>query len=255
MGSVEGKVSVITGSSRGNGKAIALAISKEGGNAVITSRNLEEAKAVATEVRKRYGGNSFALQADLTHHDEVKKMFRRILDNYGTVDILINNAGYPMVDELWNKSLSKVSDEEFRRVMEVDVMGSIRCVREAIPIMVQQNRGVIINISSTPAIAGYDKGAPYTVAKAGLIGLTKHIAYEYGVHNIRANTIALGNIKTPRTYDRLTAEKRLSMAEEAPLKRWGEPEDVAGVCVFLASDYSSFVTGQTIVVDGGTVMH
>ena len=100
--------------------------------------------------------------------------------------------------------------------------------------------------------AATGRGATF---KAGLIGLTKHIAYEYGVHNIRANTIALGNIKTPRTYDRLTAEKRLSMAEEAPLKRWGEPEDVAGVCVFLASDHSSFVTGQTIVVDGGTVMH
>ena len=254
MDLLKGKVAIVTGSSRGNGKAIALAISREGGNPVVTSRNFGEAKAVADEISSRYSGDPLPVQADVGVQAEVEKLFREASRKYDSVDILINNAGYPLVDDVWNKPFHEVVDDEYRKVLEVDLLGSMRCVRAALPIMMRQKSGVIINVSSTPALAGYDKGAPYTIAKAGLIGLTKHVAYEYGRFNIRCNTIALGNIKTPRTFDSISEAQKKSMADESPMGRWGEPGDVAGVCVLLASENSRFINGQTIVVDGGTVM-
>ncbi|MFQ6011740.1 MAG: SDR family NAD(P)-dependent oxidoreductase, partial [Nitrososphaerales archaeon] len=105
-----------------------------------------------------------------------------------------------------------------------------------------------------PAIAGYNRGAPYTIAKAGILGIVKHVAHEYGRYNIRTYALALGNIRTPKTYDHLTREQKLELAKETPMRRWGSPKEVAGTALILASDHASFVTGQTIVVDGGTVM-
>ena len=133
-------------------------------------------------------------------------------------------------------------------------MGSIFCTYAALPLMIAQRGGSIIYVSSTPALEGY-KGTPYTVAKAALLGLMKDVAYEYGRYNIRANALVLGNIKTPATYDHLDAPARDAAAEATPLRRWGLPEEVGQATLFLVSPMSSFITGQTLVVDGGTVRY
>lgn len=135
--------------------------------------------------------------------------------------------------------------------MDVDTEGAYRCCREVLPLMVEKRRGVIINISSTLAISGYIKGAPYTVAKAANLGITKHIAAEFGKYGIRCNAIAPGTIATQRNWERLTTEQRVDIVSSIPLGRAGKPEEIAGVALMLASDYCSFVSGQTIVVDGG----
>lgn len=135
--------------------------------------------------------------------------------------------------------------------MDVDAEGTYRCCREVLPLLVEKRRGVIINISSTPAISGYIKGAPYTVAKTANLGITKHIAAEFGKYGIRCNAIASGTIATQRNWERLTTEQRVDIVSSIPLGRAGKPEEIAGVALMLASDYCSFVNGQTIVVDGG----
>ncbi|MDP8902450.1 MAG: SDR family oxidoreductase, partial [Thermoproteota archaeon] len=182
---------------------------------------------------------------------EVEEMVDKILHKYGRIDVLVNNAGYPIKDDLWDVSFDQISDEVLERVLDVDTEGTYRCCREILPLMVERRRGVIINISSTPAISGYIKGAPYTVAKAANLGITKHIAVEFGKYGIRCNAIAPGTIATQRNWERLTTEQRVDIVSSIPLGRAGKPEEIAGVALMLASDYCSFVSGQTIVVDGG----
>ncbi len=249
-----GKVAVITGSSRGIGRATALLFAENGAKIVVTSRNLGDADAVAEEAREKHGAEAVSIRTDVSKLSDVVSLFDSTVKKFGRVDVLVNNAGYPMMKDLWERSFHDVEDGEFQAVFEVDVGGAMRCSRAALIHMVRQRAGCIINISSTPALAGYDKGAPYTVAKAAILGLTRHLAYEYGPMGIRVNALALGNMQTERTWTALGEEEKKSLGEEAPLRRWGRPLDAAGSCLFLASDLSSFVTGQTLVVDGGTVM-
>jgi 3-oxoacyl-[acyl-carrier protein] reductase len=175
----------------------------------------------------------------------------KVYQKYGQIDIMVNNAGYPIKDELWDTSFEQIQDQDLENVVDVDTIGTYRCCRRVLPIMVEKHRGVIINISSTPAISGYIKGAPYTVAKAANLGITKHIAAEFGKYGIRCNAIAPGTIATQRNWDRLTTHQRVDIVRSIPLGRAGKPEEVASVTLVLASDYTSFITGQTIVVDGG----
>jgi 3-oxoacyl-[acyl-carrier protein] reductase len=183
------------------------------------------------------------------------------LSNFGRIDILVNNAGYPFDNNIWYKRFHEVTDEELQKILEIDLKGSVRLSRAVISSMLEKDtdengggRGVIINISSTPAIAGYTKGAPYTIAKAGNMGLTKCIAMEYGSNKIRSYTMALGNIATLATYNSMTEEDRNKAAQENSMKRWGKPEEVAKIAACIASDSFSFATGNTIVIDGGTVL-
>jgi 3-oxoacyl-[acyl-carrier protein] reductase len=245
------RVAVITGSTKGNGRAIANIYSEQGSNVVVTGRDQVEAKNVADEISKEYGTDALGLKLDVTSVAEVEEMVDKILHKYGRIDVLVNNAGYPIKDDLWDVSFDQISDEVLERVLDVDTVGTYRCCREILPLMVERRRGVIINISSTPAISGYIKGAPYTVAKAANLGITKHIAAEFGKYGIRCNAIAPGTIATQRNWERLTTEQRVDIVSSIPLGRAGKPEEIAGVALMLASDYCSFVSGQTIVVDGG----
>jgi 3-oxoacyl-[acyl-carrier protein] reductase len=245
------RVAVITGSTKGNGRAIANIYSEQGSNVVVTGRDQVEAKNVADEISKEYGTDALGLKLDVTSVAEVEEMVDKILHKYGRIDVLVNNAGYPIKDDLWDVSFDQISDEVLERVLDVDTVGTYRCCREVLPLMVERRRGVIINISSTPAISGYIKGAPYTVAKAANLGITKHIAAEFGKYGIRCNAIAPGTIATQRNWERLTTEQRVDIVSSIPLGRAGKPEEIAGVALMLASDYCSFVSGQTIVVDGG----
>jgi 3-oxoacyl-[acyl-carrier protein] reductase len=245
------RVAVITGSTKGNGRAIANIYSDQGANVVVTGRDLREAQDVADELSKEYGTNPMGLKVDVTSVTEVREMVDKARYKYGRIDVLVNNAGYPIKDDLWDVSFDQISDEALERVLDVDTEGTYRCCREVLPLMVEKRRGVIINISSTPAISGYIKGAPYTVAKAANLGITKHIAAEFGKYGIRCNAIAPGTIATQRNWERLTTEQRVDIVSSIPLGRAGKPEEIAGMALMLASDYSSFVSGQTIVVDGG----
>jgi 3-oxoacyl-[acyl-carrier protein] reductase len=230
---LEERVAVVTGSTKGNGRAMANLFSEQGANVVVTGRDKSEAQSVADDLVRDYKTKPLGLKVDVLSVAEV------------------NNAGYPIRDNMWDASFEKIRDQDLENIIDVDTIGTYRCCREVLPVMVEKHRGVIINISSTPAISGYIKGAPYTVAKAANLGITKHIAAEFGKYGIRCNAIAPGTIATQRNWDRLTTEQRVRIVSTIPFGRAGKPEEVAGVALILACDYTSFVNGQTIVVDGG----
>jgi 3-oxoacyl-[acyl-carrier protein] reductase len=256
---LKNKIAVVTGSTRGIGFAIAKEFAENNGaTTVVCSRNNEQAKRA---IRQISSDKVFAAEIDVASDPSVKEFMQQILSKFGRIDILVNNAGYPFDKNIWYKRFHEGTDEELQKIMGVDVQGSVRLSRAVISSMIQKNTnknssggGVIINISSTPAIAGHTEGAPYTIAKAANIALTKCIAKEYGINGIRSYTMALGNIATMATYDSMTEVARNKAAEEPPMKRWGRPEEVAKIAASIASDSFSFATGNTIVIDGGTVL-
>ncbi|MDQ4073361.1 MAG: SDR family oxidoreductase [Thermoproteota archaeon] len=271
--SLKGKITIVTGSTRGIGFAIAKEFAEANGSTVIVcSRNLNQAARAVSQIK----GKAFAAEVDVTSESSVKKFIQQVLDNHKRIDILINNAGYPFDKDIWYKKFHETSDNELDRILEVDLKGSARLAREVIPIMIQNNNsdsssetntgkvkrqkrtaaggGVIINISSTPAISGHTKGSPYTIAKAANIALTKCISREYGARNIRSYSLALGNIATMMTYESMTPEDRDIATQEPSMKRWGRPEEVAKVAACIADDNFSFATGNTIIIDGGNVL-
>jgi 3-oxoacyl-[acyl-carrier protein] reductase len=253
------KVAVVTGSTRGIGFAIAKEFAENNGaTTIVCSRIKAQAERAIKQISS---GKVFAAEIDVASDISVKKFMQQTLSNFGRIDILVNNAGYPFDNNIWYKRFHEVTDEELQKILEIDLKGSVRLSRAVISSMLEKNtnengggRGVIINISSTPAIAGYTKGAPYTIAKAGNMGLTKCIAMEYGNDKIRSYTMALGNIATLATYNSMTEEDRNKAAQENSMKRWGKPEEVAKIAACIASDSFSFATGNTIVIDGGTVL-
>ena len=253
------KIAVVTGSTRGIGFAIAKEFAENNGaTTIVCSRIKAQAERAIKQISS---GKVFAAEIDVASDISVKKFMQQTLSNFGRIDILVNNAGYPFDNNIWYKRFHEVTDEELQKILEIDLKGSVRLSRAVISSMLEKNtnengggRGVIINISSTPAIAGYTKGAPYTIAKAGNMGLTKCIAMEYGSDKIRSYTMALGNIATLATYNSMTEEDRNKAAQENSMKRWGKPEEVAKIAACIASDSFSFATGNTIVIDGGTVL-
>jgi 3-oxoacyl-[acyl-carrier protein] reductase len=255
MQSLVDKVAVVTGSSKGIGFSISKEFAENNGATVIVCSRSEEQ---ACRAIKQISGKVFAAELDVTKNSSVQKFMKQILSAHNRIDILVNNAGYPFDREIWYKGFHEVTDEEQEKILEVDLKGSIRLSKAVIHSMLQnvldRNGGVIINISSTPAIAGHIEGSAYTIAKAGNVALTKCIAMEYGSRNIRAYTLALGNIATLATYGSMTENDRATAAAEPTMKRWGNPQEVAKVAACVASDNFSFATGNTIVIDGGTVL-
>jgi 3-oxoacyl-[acyl-carrier protein] reductase len=259
------KVAIVTGSSRGIGFEIAKELSERGAMVIVCSRNKNQSKTAAAKM----SGATHALQVDVTNQLSVNKFIENVMNRYQKIDILVNNSGYPFDDIIWNKKIHEGPIEDLRKIIEVDLFGSVRLCQGVLPIMMQKSStvnlsnkktdkeavgGVIINISSTPAISGHAGGFPYSIAKSGCITLTKSIAKEYSRYGIRAYTLALGNIATPATLDSMSEQIIIRAALESPMKRWGEPREVARVAACLADDYFSYATGNTIVVDGGTVL-
>lgn len=249
------KVAVVTGSTKGIGFAISKEFAENHGAIVIVcSRNKEQADRSI----KQINGRVFAAALDVTDISSIQNFIQQIISAHNRIDILVNNAGYPFDREVWYKRFHEVTDEEQEKIIDVDLKGSVRLSKAVIHSMLQsnlkKNGGVIINISSTPAIAGHVEGSPYTIAKAGNVALTKCIAMEYGKDNIRAYTLALGNIQTLATYGQMTEDDRSKAAAEPSMKRWGNPVEVGKVAACVASDSFSFATGNTIIIDGGTVL-
>jgi NAD(P)-dependent dehydrogenase (short-subunit alcohol dehydrogenase family) len=253
---LEGQYALVTGGSRGIGRAVCEVLASSGARTALAARLSERAEAAARELSKTYGIPALGLGCDVSQAPAVEELFRRLGDwSGGRLDILVNNAGYPFQLDIWNTPLHALSEAQlawFEAVFRTDTLGAVYCTRSALRMMIPQKSGKIIFVASTPAIEGY-RGTPYTAAKAAILGLMKDVAREYGQYNIRANALALGNIQTPATFDTLDVETRLQLEAEAPLRRWGLPEEAGRAALFLASDLSSFVTGQTLIVDGGTL--
>ena len=256
MSRLNGKVAIVTGSSGGIGKATAREFAREGADVVIHYRSREkEAKALKAEIIA-LDRKVLLARVDFTNmkhvQSEVQKMVSSTIKEFGRIDILVNLAGYPARTE-WNKRLLELTAEDFFKPINVDLFGSFLCARTVAPHMIKQRRGVIVNVSSTPALAGHDRGFAFTVAKAGIIGLTKALAFELAPF-VRVNTVALGNVETSWT-DELNERELAAAQGENLMKRFGSEEEVAKALVFLSSDDSSFINGQTLVLDGGTVLH
>jgi 3-oxoacyl-[acyl-carrier protein] reductase len=254
---LEGNYALITGSSRGIGRTIAETFAARGCHVAVTARNAEAVRDVARHIEETQGVRTLAAACDVSRRESVQKLFAELRDwSAGHLDILVCNAGYPFRVDAWDTPLHAAPLEElenwFVGAFRTDLLGSAFCTAEALPLMMPRKNGSIVYISSTPALEGY-RGTPYTAAKAGILGLMKDVAREYGQYNVRANALALGNILTSATFDALDPEARNALAREAPLCRWGQPEEVANAALFLASSLSSFITGQTLVVDGGTL--
>lgn len=246
---LKGRVAIVTGAARGIGFEIAKELAARGAEVAVCSRNLQDAKKAA----RRISRGAEAHRLDVTGRQDVEQFVRRVVADHGRIDMLVNNAGYPFDRRTWYKKFHEMTDEELGRILEVDLQGTVRLTRAVIPVMARRG-GVVISISSTPAVAGHVEGAPYTLAKAGIIAMTKHVAMEYGAKRIRAYTLALGNIASAATFGSMTAQERKAAAKENAMKRWGRPSEVARAVAGLAGDDFTFATGNTIVLDGGAVL-
>ena len=244
---LEGKVSLVTGASRGLGKAIALKLASLGSKVAINYlSNDEEANRLAKEI-ERQGGVAVLTKANVADAGEVKAMTREIARRWGKIDILVNNAGITR-DNL----LPRMADEAWDDVLNTNLRGAYLCTKFALHTMMDQLWGRIINISSLAGVVGNQGQANYSAAKGGLIAFTKSVAREVGPRNITANAIAPGFFVTDMT-DKLPQETKDAILERIPLKRFGKPDDIAELVAFLASDRAGYITAQVICIDGGVL--
>lgn len=238
-----GRNALVTGSTRGIGRAIASTLADCGARVAIVGRDLERSQAVAAEVGR--GAQGFA--ADVSDVASVVKLVADVEAAFGGVDILVNNAGLTR-DNL----MMRIKDDDWDAVIDANLRGAFVAIRAATRGMMKRRWGRVINITSIVGITGNKGQANYAASKAGLIGLTKSVAKELGSRNILANAIAPGFIDTDMTAA-MTPEARVAMTAQIPLDRLGMPADVAGAVAFLASDLAAYITGQVLVVDGGMI--
>jgi 3-oxoacyl-[acyl-carrier protein] reductase len=245
---LNGKVALVTGASRGIGRAIATTLAAAGASVAVNYRaNEEAAQAVVAEITGA-GGKATAVQADVGRADEVERLVKTTLEAYGRLDVLVNNAGITR-DTL----LLRMKDEDFDAVLATNLRSVFLCTKAALRTLTRQRSGRIINITSVVGLTGNAGQANYAAAKAGIVGFTKSTAREIASRNITVNAVAPGFVETELT-DVLGDEARKAILEGIPLGRLGQPADVAGVVCFLASDAAAYITGQTFTVDGGMVM-
>lgn len=245
---LEGKVALVTGASRGIGREIALELARQGANVAVNYAGSEaKANEVVDEI-KALGKEAFAVKCDVSNNDEVASMVKDTIERFGKLDILVNNAGITK-DNL----LMRMKENEWDDVINTNLKGVFLCTKAVTRQMMKQRVGRIINIASVVGVSGNPGQANYVAAKAGVIGLAKTSAKELASRNITVNVIAPGFITTDMT-DKLPEEVRTEMLKQIPLARFGEPKDIATATAFLASDDASYITGQTLHINGGMVM-
>ena len=241
------KVALVTGGARGIGQAIAMTFAREGADIVVADVNLEVAQKTASEI-EALGRKALALEMDVTDFAKVEDGVNKILDKFGKVDILVNNAGITK-DNL----ILRMSQSEWDAVINVNLKGTFNCIKAVSRPMIKQRSGKIVSIASIIGLMGNAGQANYAASKAGIIALTKTVAKELASRNVNANAVAPGFIQTEMTAS-LPEAVKAKMLEAIPLAKLGTPQDVANVCLFLASEEASYITGQVITVDGGMVM-
>ncbi len=243
---LENKVAVITGAGSGIGKETALLFAKEGAKVVVADVNEMAGRETVAEIDKN--GEGFFVKLDVSNREQAKQMVKTTLEKYGRIDVLINNAG--IVQDAF---LSKMTEEQWDKVINVNLKGVFNCSQAVVEVMMNQGNGVIINTSSIVGLNGNVGQVNYAATKAGLIGMTKTLAKELGKKGIRVNAVAPGFIATPMTSN--VPEKILEMMKEkTPLRRLGEAKDVAYAYLYLASDEANFVNGAVLCVDGGLII-
>lgn len=242
---LEGKTAIITGATRGIGRGIALTFAKQGANVAFTYSSSEEAAIALEQELTALGVKAKSYKSNAADFNEAQSLVDHVLEFFGTVDILINNAGITK-DNL----LMRMSEADFDNVMDVNLKSVFNMTKAVQKTMLKTRNGVIINMSSVVGVKGNAGQANYAASKAGIIGFSKSVALELGSRNIRCNVVAPGFIETEMTA-KLGEETVKGWTDAIPLKRGGTPEDIANACVFLSSDLATYITGQVINVDGG----
>jgi meso-butanediol dehydrogenase / (S,S)-butanediol dehydrogenase / diacetyl reductase len=241
------KTAIITGGGSGIGQACARAFCREGGNVVLFGRRQQKLEETAQEL----GSQALAVQGDMTRSEDLVRLVQVTQDKFHRIDILVNNAGL-----FKGAPLHEISDEEYDEMMDINMKAVFRLTRKVLPVMMEQQGGSIVHISSILGMIAVPQVAAYNVSKGALNQFSRSIAVEYGSYNIRSNAICPGLIKTDMTAELMEDEALMQeWSKEYPIGRFGKPEDVANACLFIASDESSFVTGAVLPVDGGFTAH
>jgi len=242
------KVAIITGGSRGIGKAIVEEFSKQGANVAFNFvKSEDKALALKKEIEKK-GGKALTFRQDVKDYNAIKIMVEGVKSHFGRLDIIVNNAGI-----LRDKALMLMEEQDWEEVITTNLSGAFNLIRAAIVTFMKQKSGNIINITSVSGLKGMPRQVNYSASKAGLVGLTKSLAREVGPYNVRVNAIAPGYIDTDMVKDIKESNKE-ELLKKIPLNRFGKSEEVAKVAIFLASDEAKYITGQVIAIDGGLAM-
>jgi NAD(P)-dependent dehydrogenase (short-subunit alcohol dehydrogenase family) len=246
---LQNRTAIVTGAASGIGRAIALLFAEEGANVVIADIDSKGAEDAALNIKKS-GGAAIAVTADVTKEEDIGRIVDSAFKEYGSLDILVNNAG--ILDNI--KPAHEMTDEIWERVFAVNVTGPMRAIRKTLPLFLEKGKGIIINIASVGGFFGARGGAAYTASKHALVGLTKSVGYHYAKNGVRCNAIAPGNVNTNIKYtltdpSALGFEKLMEGLGQSP--RYGEPEEIARVALYLAADDSRIINGTVITADAG----
>ena len=242
------RVAVITGAGQGIGRALAIGLLREGATVIVADINLDGAASVQKEL-KGMGGTAFAVHTDVSDESSVENMVEQTLGEFGHIDILVNNAGiFPV------SSVEDMKEEDWDRAIGTNLIGAFLCSRAVARKLVGQGSGRIISLTSGRALQGAKNAAHYASSKAGIIGFSKALALELAPHNITVNVICPGITDTAQPRGHQTEAQIYAQAQKIPFGRIGQPEDLVGSAIFLASDAASFITGQTLIVNGGSIM-
>ena len=244
---LSGKVALVTGASRGIGAVVAARLAEAGARVGVNYHASSDAATVVVDSIKKAGGEAFLVGGDVSQEDKAEAVIKNLVEHFGGIHILINNAGINK-DQL----LIRMKPEDFDSVMNVNLRGAFLCTRYAMTHLIRQRSGRVINMSSVVGLSGNPGQANYAAAKAGLVGLTKAVAREVASRNVTVNALAPGYITTAMV-DELSEETQAKILERIPMGRFGTPEDVAEAVVFLCSDGASYITGQVLTIDGGMI--
>lgn len=240
------KVAIVTGARRGIGKAIALKLAEEGAKVAVTDISKEDCQGVVEEIEK-LGSQGLALELDVTKEDKIESVFEEVRNEFGKVDILVNNAGIYI-----QKNMEEMETSEINKLLDINLRGSLQCIKNVLPEMKENKYGKIVNIASIAGLVGFDLSSIYCASKGALVNLTRELALELGSSKINVNAVAPGVIETEMTKDMLSDEEtKKFLLSSIPYGRVGKPEDIASVVSFLCSDESEYITGQILAVDGG----